>query len=109
MAQTINYADVLERVLHAESALQPALQPIAISALCDRQAGRFMLVATGWENKQRLDSIIFHARLSESKVIIETDQTEEGLTPTLVAAGIRESDIIFAGLPAGHSAELIAA
>ena len=106
MAQTINYADILERVLHAESALQPVLQPIAISALCDRQAGRFMLVATGWENRQRLDSIIFHARLSECKVIIETDQTEEGLTPILVAAGIRAADILSADT---LSAELMAA
>ena len=57
MAQTVNYADILANVVQAEGLLQPGLQPIKIAAVCDRQTGHFLLIATGWENNQRFDSI----------------------------------------------------
>jgi hypothetical protein len=51
-------------------------------------------LATGWDKQKRLDTIMFHARLCDRQVIIEEDNFEEGLSNTLIAAGINSKDII---------------
>jgi len=47
-----------------------------------------------------MDTILFHARLIENQVIIEEDNFEEGLTPALIAAGIKREDITTSPKPA---------
>ena len=94
MDQTLSYADILTRVVREEGKFQPRLQPIKIISVCDRETGQFLLIAVGWENKRRVDSIIFHAQLVDGTVVIETDNIEERLTAALVEAGIPEGDII---------------
>jgi hypothetical protein len=38
---------------------------------------------------------LFHARLVDGMVIIETDNIEEGLKPAMIEAGIRPEDIVW--------------
>jgi XisI protein len=94
MDQTLSYADILTRVVREEGKFQPRLQPIKIISVCDHETWQFLLIAVGRENKRRVDSIIFHAQLIDGTVVIETDNSEEGLTAALIEAGIREKDII---------------
>src|SRR5262245_46507376 len=94
MDQTLSYADILTRVVREEGKFQPRLQPIKIISVCDHETGQFLLIAVGWENKRRVDSIIFHAQLIDGTVVIETDNIEEGLKPALIKAGVREEDIV---------------
>ena len=101
MDQTINYAEILTRVIREEAEPQPRIQPITIAPVCDPESGQFLLIATGYENKKWFDSILFHARLVDEMVVIELDNIEEGLKPALIEAGIREEDII-SGLKYGR-------
>jgi XisI protein len=94
MDQTLSYADILTRVVREEGKFQPRLQPIKIISVCDHETWQFLLIAVGRENMRRVDSIIFHAQLIDGTVVIETDNSEEGLTAALIEAGIREKDII---------------
>jgi hypothetical protein len=90
MDQTVNYADILTRVIHEEGKLQPSFQPkLKIVSACDRETGQFLLIMVGWDKEHWRHSIIFHAQLIDGKVIIETDMTE-GLKPVLIEAGIPE-------------------
>ena len=41
-----------------------------------------------------MDTILFHARLVDHKIIIEEDNFEESLTQILIANGIDQEDII---------------
>ncbi|HZS05947.1 MAG TPA: element excision factor XisI family protein [Blastocatellia bacterium] len=109
MDQTVSYADILTRVLREEGREQPRLQPIRIDSVCDHETGQYLLIATGWENKQRVDSILFHARLVDDKVVIETDNIEEGLKPALVREGIAEEDIVTSLSPDKQDSEPVAA
>ncbi len=96
MDQAITYRDTLTKVMREEGKYQPKHGPPIVS-VCDQETGQFLLVAVGWQNGQNarhVDSILFHAQLLDRKVIIETDKTEEGLTPALIEAGIPEEDII---------------
>lgn len=101
MDQTMSYADILTQIIREEGKLQPSFQPIKIFSICDNEAGQFLLIATGWENKRRTDTILFHARLADGLVVIETDNIEEGLKPAMIEAGIREEDIV-SGLKYGR-------
>ena len=96
MDQTVSYADILNQVMREEAKLQPSVQPrLKIVSCCDRETGQFLLIVIGWDNRShRVHNILFHARLVDGKVIIETDMTEEGLKPALIEAGIPEEDII---------------
>lgn len=94
MDNTINYADILTKVLRKESTIQPRLKKLKISPVCDKESGQFLIIMTGWQKETWTNTILFHARLLEGKIVIEDDNFEEGLTPALIQAGIPPEDII---------------
>ena len=94
MDTTMSYADILTKVMRDEEQFQPSFVPVKIVPVCDPTSGQFLLVAVGWEGRRRVDNILFHAQLIDGHVIIETDNTEEGLKPLLIEAGIRAEDFL---------------
>ncbi len=108
MDQTMSYAEILTRVVREEGKLQPKHGP-AIVSVCDQETGQFMLIAVGWQNRRHIDSILFHAQLTDGVVTIETDKTEEGLKSALIEAGIREKDIQSISFRAQQEAGQVAA
>jgi hypothetical protein len=75
------YADILKRTLQEATIAQPRLQAIKLYPVCDIESGHFLVLATGWDKQRWMDTILFHARLVENKIIIEEDNFEEGLIP----------------------------
>jgi hypothetical protein len=94
MDKSIKYAEILTQVLRKAAAEQPRLQAIQIRAVCDTESGQFLIIATGWEKNIWINTILFHARLVDGKVVIEDDNFEEGLTEALITAGIAVDDIV---------------
>ena len=93
MDRTQNYSAILTQVLRQVATPQPRLQPLRISSVCDAEAGQLLIIATGWDKERWLNTILFHARLVEGKVIIEDDNFEEGVASALIASGIAIDDI----------------
>ncbi|MBF2078333.1 MAG: XisI protein [Synechococcales cyanobacterium T60_A2020_003] len=100
MDHPLSYADILKQTVQAATVNQPRLQSIKLYPVCDTDSGHFLILATGWDKQRWMDAILFHARLVENQVIIEDDNLEEGLTPTLIAAGIKREDITTTSKPA---------
>ena len=94
MVDSQRYAAVVTQVLRRAAVDQPRLQSLRISAVCDAIAGQFLMIATGWEKGNWLNTILFHARLQDGKVIIEEDNVEAGLSGELIAAGILPEDLL---------------
>jgi hypothetical protein len=94
MDKSLKYSQILTEVLRREETLQPSLQTIQIRAVCDAESGQFLIIATGWNRNAWMNTILFHARLVDSKVVIEDDNFEEGITSKLITAGIVTEDII---------------
>lgn len=90
---SLNYADILKKTLQEATQAQPRLQAIKLYPVCDIDSGQFLVVATGWDKQHWLDTILFHARLVDSQVIIEEDNFEEGLTSALITKGIAAEHI----------------
>lgn len=61
--------------------------------MCDVESGHFLVLATGWDKQKWMDSVLFHARLEGTQVIIEEDNFEAGLSSALVEEGIKIEDI----------------
>lgn len=94
MDKALDYANIIKKTLYDATLVQPRLQAIKIYPVCDSDAGHFLILATGWDKQDWMDTVLFHARLVEQKVVIEEDNFEEGLTNVLIAAGIKLDDIV---------------
>lgn len=108
MDQQLNFAAILTQVMRDEAQYQPLGGPEIVSA-CDQQTGQYLLLAVGWQQARHINHIIFHARLFNGLVVIETDNTEEGLKATLIEAGIPADQIVFGARYKPATAESIAA
>lgn len=94
MDKSLKYPEILTQVLRKAAAAQPRLQAIQIRAVCDTESGQFLIIATGWEKNIWINTILFHARLVDGKIVIEDDNFEEGLTDALITHGIAPDDIV---------------
>jgi hypothetical protein len=94
MNPILSYTDILKNTLQEAVVNQPRLQAIKLYPVCDTESGHFLVLATGWDKQTWMDTILFHARLADEKIIIEEDNFEESLTQTLIANGIKKEDIV---------------
>ena len=93
MDNSLSYADIIEQTLKEATKDQPRLQSIRLYPVCDRDSGNFLILATGWDKKDWINTILFHAHLIERDITIEEDNFEEGLTSMLIDAGIDAKNI----------------
>ena len=99
MDNSLNYAEIIKKIVNSATIDQPSIQAIKLYPVCDLESGNFVVLATGFDNQKWIDNVIFHARLiekenSNSQIIIEEDNFEEGLIDTLIEAGIKKEDIV---------------
>jgi XisI protein len=99
MDNSLNYANIIKQVLQEATIDQPRLQAIRIYPICDLEAGHFLVLATGWDKQQWINTILFQAHLADRQVIIDEDNFEEGLTAALIAAGIPAQNINSSAYP----------
>jgi hypothetical protein len=93
-ALRLSYTDILKKTVQTATVAQPRLQAIKLYPVCDTDSGHFLVLATGWDKQQWMDTILFHARLVGNQVVIEEDNFEESLTQMLIAEGINKEDIV---------------
>jgi hypothetical protein len=93
MDNSLSYADIIEQTLKEATKDQPRIQSIRLYPVCDRDSGNFLILATGWDKKDWINTILFHAHLIEKDITIEEDNFEEGLTSMLIDAGIDAKNI----------------
>ncbi len=93
MDNSLNYADIIQNTLQEATKDQPRLQSIRMYPVCDQVSGHFLILATGWDKKSWINTILFHAHLVNQEITIEEENFEEGLTTMLIAAGIDAKNI----------------
>jgi XisI protein len=93
MDNSLSYADIIESTLKEATKDQPRIQSIRLYPVCDRNSGNFLIMATGWDKKNWINTILFHACLVDNNITIEEDNFEEGLTSLLIEGGIDAKNI----------------
>jgi hypothetical protein len=78
MDNSLSYADIIEQTLKAATKDRPRIQSIRLYPVCvrasvasaNRDSGNFLILATGWDKKDWIDTILFHAHLIERDITI---------------------------------------
>lgn len=99
MAAVTAYADIVEQVLDTYTKIPYAHGALTCEAIFDRSRGRFALVTLGWDDDERVHHPLAHVDIIDGKLWIQTDNTEHGIAPELVRAGVPKSDTVLAFRP----------
>lgn len=91
-----SYRQAVERVLTAYTTIPYAHGDLRCEALFDREHDRYALITLGWDAGKRVHFPLVHIDIVGGKVWIEKDNTEDGVAPELVEAGIPKSHIVLA-------------
>jgi XisI protein len=87
---------------HAEYLAGANLPKVEYSVLTDEQRNRYQLLAIGWDQQERVFTIIFHADIINNHIWIQEDNTEIGFATLLVEQGVPQSEIVLAYYPEYH-------
>ena len=90
------YRLAVERVLTVYTKLPYAHGDLRCEALFDRERDRYALITLGWHAGKRVHFPLVHIDIVDGKVWIEKDNTEDGVAPELVQAGIPKAYIVLA-------------
>ncbi|HYV35613.1 MAG TPA: XisI protein [Gemmataceae bacterium] len=100
MAAVTAYPDIVQQVLDAYTKVPYAHGDLACEAIFDRQRNRYVLMTVGWDDEERVHHPLAHIDILDGKIWVQTDNTEHGLAPEFVRAGVPKSDIVLAFRPA---------
>lgn len=78
MDNSLSYADIIEQTLKEATKDKPRIQSIRLYPVCvrvsvasaNRDSGNFLIMATGWDKKDWINIILFHAYLVDRNITI---------------------------------------
>ena len=96
MDKLIKYRQLIQDLLknYANQLSNSTIQDIELHTVFDEKNDRYVVYRTGWWEKQRIHSTILFLRISDGKIWIEEDGTEEGIATELLIAGVPNEDIV---------------
>jgi XisI protein len=88
------YRDAVMSVLQVWEQRPGPESSLQFEAVFDRDRDRYLLVTVGWDGHHHVHSTLAHIEMIGDKVWVQHDQTERGLAPDLVAAGVPADRIV---------------
>lgn len=88
------YRAIIENVLAAYARIPYAYGDIVTETVFDRTNDRYLLVNVGWDGDRRVHGCLLHLDLTDGKVWIQRDGTEDGIAGELELAGIPKDHIV---------------
>ena len=67
--------------------------PTETLAICDTQSDNYLLVVTGWQDRERAYGVLVHLRILDGKIHIEQNNVED-FVEDIIDLGIPESDFV---------------
>ena len=89
-----DYQQIIEKLLREYADFLGQDEAIQQELVFDHEHDRYLLVETGWQNNQRIYGPFLHIDITEGKVWIQHDGTEDGIAYELEAAGIPKDKIV---------------
>ncbi|NJL62583.1 MAG: XisI protein [Methylacidiphilales bacterium] len=90
------YRQIIKEVITQYSKFKPSHGDIRLDTIFDESQDRYGLMQIGWDRGKRIKGNLIYLTLSATKVTIEYDGMESGITQDLIDRGIAEEDIILA-------------
>lgn len=89
-----NYRNIIRKILKSYLNISYANADIRNRAAFDSENDEYLIISEGWQDKQHLHSCLIHIEITNSKIWIQCDNTEDGIANELVQAGIPKEDIV---------------
>ncbi|MCD8490334.1 MAG: XisI protein [Desertifilum sp.] len=77
-----------------QPASNTAKQGITEHLILDAERDQYLWLRSGWDDQKRVQHIILYFRIEDSKVWVETDNTDLCVVDDLIAANIPQQDIV---------------
>ena len=88
------YRDAVMTVLRPWEQRPGPQSTLRFEAVFDREHDRYLVVVVGWDGPHHVHSTLVHIDVIDGKLWIQHDQTEDGVAPELVAAGVPRDRIV---------------
>ena len=90
---------VIPKVLQYYVEHQDSFGEVQTSLIISQDQNHFLLVDDGWQDGIRAYGVLAHAEIRNSKIYVQRDGTEEGITDDLLRAGVKAQEIVLAFHP----------
>lgn len=101
LAKKLNrYRDIIEQLLTEIASVPYAYGEVQDKTIFDRKADRYIVVSEGFDKDGRVNNIVSHIEIMNSKVWLQADNTDRVIARQLEEAGIPKSDIVIGFRPA---------
>jgi len=94
------YRQIIYAFLKEQSEIIPVGGIIETETIFDRDSDRYLLLHLGWNNQQRIYSVVLHLEIREGKVWIQQNTTDFSVAEELLERGVKREDIILGLKPA---------
>lgn len=95
-----HYSQVIQEVLSAYAAIPYRYGDVAYRTVFDDEHQRYLLMAVGWENGNRVHSPVIHIEIIADKVWIEANNTDQSIAEELIEHGVPRNAIVLGMQPA---------
>lgn len=91
--------ELVKQMIQQYAQFKPSHGDIRLDTVFDETNDRYALMQVGWDRGRRIRGNLIYVTLHDSKIWIEYDGIEQGITQDLIAAGIPSERIVLAFLP----------
>ena len=101
MERLAKYRATIRQILKQYDRLlrQAEVPGVESHLLLDEERDEYALVKSGWADHKRIRGTVVHMRITDGKIWVEEDWTEDGVATDLLKAGVPPQDIVLAFQP----------
>jgi XisI protein len=94
MEKLEDYRQIIKSVLEPYTQIPYSHGDLICKAIFDDNANSYLLMTLGWDRKTRVHGCLIHIDIIDNKIWVQRNETEDGITQELVAAGIPKEQIV---------------
>ncbi|MBE9114995.1 XisI protein [Lusitaniella coriacea LEGE 07157] len=95
-----NYRTIIKKVLEPHTQIPYSHGDLICKPVFDENSDSYLLVTLGWDKAKRIHGCLVHIDIINGKIWVQRDETEDGVTLDIVAAGIPKDSIVLGFHPA---------
>jgi hypothetical protein len=88
------YRDIVERVLARHANDLNGYPELRDKTVFDRQSDSYLIVREGWQEAQRVHTVVTHLEIINGKIWVQEGWIEHGIAADLEEAGVPKDDIV---------------
>ncbi|TAE58845.1 MAG: XisI protein [Nostocales cyanobacterium] len=89
-----NFRQIIKEVLIPYTQIPYSYGVIECKTVFDEENDSYLLITLGWQDHKRIHGCLVHLDIIDGKIWVQRDDTEDGVTYELEAAGVPKDKIV---------------